>query len=813
MSRNPIVERALSSGFHSGGTIGDVGGGKGDIVTATGGGVGGRGSGTLSEAERTGGGAAGRHEWLMEHDPVYREEQIEKEEKRQELAVQQEQRKMARRKIGAISRVETSPTGEVTYYSIKGQKYTFPSKVETEFTGATKFGGKPSLEQPFIPQQTKVTSAVRETPAQRSLILGFISGQLGDSKFQQLARKRYFEAREMLPAPQYAEAQLGSGAFRIRGELPSMPYQMPQVMPKRTFTELYEMPYGELKPLTGQQIYALEKDRQLQKYSEHVMRLSTRRKAFYESEGMKRIAATAKFITFGKPMEERGIVGRTAEEYVGAIMKRSIAFGGYIPESFEKAYLIGKGFGMKETRPAILSELRAGAVRVGEIYKKPSTYLLAGTGAFFMTAPKFIAAQQKPSIVTTQEQIATTQLDEGYETLVISKSIVEIGKKQYDIYGVGKEYSVKIKPETYATIGKFKYETHDSQAMQIASGFRIKTETGTRALSDYYTLAKSGGAEFFQRGKIKIGTETIIEDELSTDVALALTKGSKFVRAKGDYEKLIEATQAQKPFSIEAGIIKETAKIDSVTFGKAKFLEYRGEDFFKKFWEIEKAKPLELPKFGGATTELKYGTDTGAGTIAQLRAGAQQFAKAKYIADTRPMIAPSLISTGVTQQKVRQQAKQTQRQLARFNATQKVQQAAIQKQNTLIKQLQRPVQDITSRAKVSSAQFLDIFSISKPSQKVSQRVVLQQQQQQDLMLDMVVPGGFGTTTPKVIPPPLPKLPIIPFPLPKLYRKPKKPKGLKGAKFKYMPSLVAIDVMAFGRKPKFLTGFEVRRIAF
>lgn len=51
---NPIIDQALSQGFHSGGDIGDIGGGTGAVVTSSGGGRGGRGSGTRSEARRLG---------------------------------------------------------------------------------------------------------------------------------------------------------------------------------------------------------------------------------------------------------------------------------------------------------------------------------------------------------------------------------------------------------------------------------------------------------------------------------------------------------------------------------------------------------------------------------------------------------------------------------------------------------------------------------------------------------------------------------------------------------------------------------------
>lgn len=881
---NPIIERALSTGFYSGGNIGDIGGGIGDTVTATGGGRGGAGSGTLSEAERTGG-AAGKHKWLMEHDPVYGQRQVEKAEKRHELAVQQQQRKTAQRKIGAISRVETSPTGEVTYYSIKGQKYTFPSKVETKFTGATKFGGKPSLEQPIIPptEERRVTSAVPETHAQRSLLLGFISSQLSDSKFQQLARQRYFESREMLPAPQYAEARFG-GAFMIRGQLPSMPAHMPSVMPKRTFTELYEMPYGKLKPLTGQQIYALEKERQLQRYSEQVMRLSAKRKTFYESEGMKRIAATARFMTFGKPMKERGIVGRTAEEYFGAIMKRGIAFGGYVPESFEKAYLIGKGLGMKKTRPIILSELQAGTVKVWEIYKKPSTYLLAGTGAFFMTAPKYIAAQETIPIKQPQysawtgrgqgawvraartEQVTASQAiyertgwgspHKFAEPTVLKSSAIAstlVGEKG-EITTIGQEDLIAIgkgKPYVAKSIG---VKTAEPVKGVIRSDIEIRGQVIQGQSVEGYNIFGKGitvhkdegyiGFEYLKYGREDIITtfkgKPIIEegDLITRETVVKVGKG---------YDVLLK-----KPSEVSIVLEKEYLKIP-VKGGE--YIKSNIESIIDVGRDIRPIKSFGISDMrfqeGISDSELSFGTQQLRSNVA-LTKGMTQFAKSivksqyqkqqaimewknlKYTSEIKAIqkFTDTEIGTGsiVRTETIAFLGSKTSQKQA-----QKAKQKIKQDQSLMLKQMQKPVVDVSGIIKTESTLSLGVFSLSKSSQKQLQKAALDQKQLSDLMLKSlttarpttplihVLPHPFISVDitpphyiePKKIPPtlPPPKPPIIPFPLPKLYRKPKKPKGMKAAKFRYMPSLVAIDERAFGKKPKFLTGFEVRRIAF
>lgn len=150
MSRNPVIEKALKKGFKSGGTIGDIGGGTGVPVRATGGGVGGRGSGTRSEARRLG----------IPYDPAKdvslspteRAKAVAEQERKQQETLKTEvkkaQRQVAQRKLGVVTRREVSPEGEVTYYGIRGQKYTFPSETQVAFTGRERFGGIPTEERP-----------------------------------------------------------------------------------------------------------------------------------------------------------------------------------------------------------------------------------------------------------------------------------------------------------------------------------------------------------------------------------------------------------------------------------------------------------------------------------------------------------------------------------------------------------------------------------------------------------------------------------------------------------------------------------------
>jgi len=114
------IREALSRGFHSGGSIGDIGGGTGQSVTATGGGSGGRrGSGGGS---RSGGST--------------------QQTKQQQENVEKAQRDKATKKIGHITYHTISPEGEVSYYGVGGRKkYTFPSKSKISYTSVDKPGG------------------------------------------------------------------------------------------------------------------------------------------------------------------------------------------------------------------------------------------------------------------------------------------------------------------------------------------------------------------------------------------------------------------------------------------------------------------------------------------------------------------------------------------------------------------------------------------------------------------------------------------------------------------------------------------------
>jgi len=121
------IREALSRGFHSGGSIGDIGGGTGQSVTATGGGSGGRrGSG--------GGSSRGSSSKISSGST--------EQTKQQQKNVEKAQRNIATKKIGHITYHTISPEGEVSYYGVGGRKkYTFPSKSKISYTSVDKPGG------------------------------------------------------------------------------------------------------------------------------------------------------------------------------------------------------------------------------------------------------------------------------------------------------------------------------------------------------------------------------------------------------------------------------------------------------------------------------------------------------------------------------------------------------------------------------------------------------------------------------------------------------------------------------------------------
>ena len=112
--RNPIIEKALEKGSKSGGDIGDIGGGTGDVVRSSGGGRGGRGSGTRSEVRRTGSASrAAKQAAKAGLEKTFAQQELKREqerrkaqlEERKKRRVKQIQAEQARSKLGSVVRI------------------------------------------------------------------------------------------------------------------------------------------------------------------------------------------------------------------------------------------------------------------------------------------------------------------------------------------------------------------------------------------------------------------------------------------------------------------------------------------------------------------------------------------------------------------------------------------------------------------------------------------------------------------------------------------------------------------------------------
>ena len=257
--KNPIVERALEQGSHSGGQIGNIGGGTQSPVRSSGGGTGGSARPRVTFTDRSG--------KVVSIDPGNKtSEQVVAEHNRsievKEIDIKEEQRKVAAAKVKSIERVSVS--GEETSYIGPGGKYTFPNAAMS-FTGQNKFGGIPSQEQPYILPEPTGDLRNPETPAQRALLMQFIAGQ-SSGEFRSLAARKAFELRNILQKRETTSAQLGR--FTITGTVgPDIVYPMERFghtsageiyMPITSKgTRLYDMPAEERRKFAEQNLNKL----------------------------------------------------------------------------------------------------------------------------------------------------------------------------------------------------------------------------------------------------------------------------------------------------------------------------------------------------------------------------------------------------------------------------------------------------------------------------------------------------------------------------------------------------------------------------
>ena len=238
---------------------------------------------------------------------------------------------------------------------------------------------------------------------------------------------------------------------------------------------------------TTTQITSNSQTNKLSGYETRIQNLQKSEEQFYNSPGMKRIEQTASLITggAGKPLEQRGLIGKTSQEVVQGAMSL-VTTPQYLVQAGKKVAATGEGLIRPETREATLQEIKRAGKETLQIYKKPSTYISAALFA----AP------------TAAGNILMGKSGFGVENAKIVYEDIKIPTKtgQQTVYkGIAVETTKRSQPVVGSTNNKLVYGTPklDLKNIDLTKGYLPETKTaGTIIQKNVGTIyEKSGGLE------------------------------------------------------------------------------------------------------------------------------------------------------------------------------------------------------------------------------------------------------------------------------------------------------------------------------
>ena len=294
------------------------------------------------------------------------------------------------------------------------------------------------------------------------------------------------------------------------------------------------------------------------------------------------------------------------------------------------------------------------------------------------------------------------------------------------------------------------------------------------------------------------------------------------------YSRLIDPQKRVigEPYTVDVGMIKERAKIDDVTISQAKVRVAGGRlasQFVRRFSDLRRVEPQFIAP---RPTDLSAGQSAfrteailGGKMIASARRGALEFAKSVARTQARPTIKPVLfapMATSFSQAKVRVMIGRT---TLQKQATRQAQRQALSgrvftttsfrmktKAIPASKQLSKTLQVLRTR--------LGLLTPTLTKTITRQKVGIRTLQRQDVFsLFAFEPfRPYLPRPPKFLPPRTPKGIVFPFLNAEIFGEPRRKGKVWKPKFRYTPSLVASSERIFGRRPKMITGLEVRPIA-
>lgn len=833
-SNSSTPNPSTAAGTGSGGTfISDPYGNLIKVGAGSGTAVGGR------DTTRSGGGGGGSK---TATSPISGEkvtkQQAEQEQRQIEIGIKQEQRRRASQKLGVITRVTTDPnTGEVTYHSIKGEKYTFPSETQVTYTGREKFGGVQTREtivfveekgevKAYAPEQferryiaeaeTRAEETFKKIPKEPIYYTGRIPERGTEVlKYEQLTQ----EQKEIL-MPEPPLMMEGLGVRKVK-----------ETRYEDTLSEYARSRYLQYKSIGEAQLENKAAQRFLRRIASPVIGVG---KVLYAPNWMK---DTKPKIDIGQEKylkTERGLI--------------------YDPDVQVVAVAGATAFALSLTPAVVAATVGIGATAYTGTKAFVSRRTPESLADFVLTMPagmmgtRRIAAKfNKPKITAELgTKVYTAREDVGQVSKMRAAYEIMIGEKKY-VVQVPKaiEYGGDITKSVQHTRGAYEFYSKDYRAIQTTTGLTVRRGDITSSIDTYKMFVVNSFARGMKVdalfGRSRTVTEPYVFDELMryrqiTHTELLKVRHPKLYGIDISKQPILTRTKLagqltirpkdvmfdyfKKPrgkSSVQVGFIKETLKVDNIVVSEAKLRSIYGKQARKFVNQIVKGQQYRftVPKvqtnLGVSDTIGKMFSSKRAGLIseteleiqqpsitAKVRVGAEQFAKQIYQREFKPFsyITPTDFS------------KASKNMLLDFQTDERTF-YPVTNTSLMVSQTSRIRQRVGLRMGL-------LLSLDMGQRYIS-RIRLstrQAQAQQQTLISLIGAEPYTPTPPKQppIPPGIPPQFPPPITFPGIERK-RKMRQLQAfrLRMRYQPSLVPIAQKLVGKRPKILTGLRIRPV--